>query len=668
MMLGLTVTACINDFETDGITTPEPIAKDGEMAVNIHLSIPTISPATRSMVPGAERMVSDMKMICFDANGYYLGVREATVVSTYKDDASNNFVTSPDKGTIVGTVPAATCRVHFIANRAGLDLSNVAIGTAENIVMRSEAMSTLYNETDEISYWGFHREENVALMQQWLAGEKEGDNTVYLLRDRAQVRIRDVSDGEQINLDKIHKVEWTISHGRDRGYLAPYNPADVRHPFDNYYKVESEIMIANSVISEYAASGRYDATETDIAQNGSLIVGGDNTLKPIFLFEDLNDDPNLREVDADVVKLILKVQYLYDENGDKLYDDNGEHIPGKAEGKIRYHTVLLMNQEYEMFHVTRNHTYTLTITGLPRSLGANSFAEALVNTNYSNNQLTNIEEEATDVTDGTHSLSIQTVSGTSVVYQQAETVDIPFRYLTNSAGDPNVQFSAVWKTNEEVAETNIPVVYDSSTGEGVIKVTLKDVGETLKYGKLLFTDKTFGLQRYVNVYTISEYKFRNTPTLVSAGTRQVGTATRNVYKLTLQLPSGTNRYPKGLYPITVKFATQTLNAFSDTSATAAHGSYGVTMETTAVDGIENGTASDNNYPWNYQARDWGYWYSYIVLTQEDMTTDSDGNDEITLYFDDIRTIAHPNSTFNSIGLYYQIDYFGGMKSAFLNVN
>lgn len=666
MMLGLTVTACINDFETDGITTPEPIAKDGEMAVNIHLSIPTISPATRSMVPGAERMVSDMKMICFDANGYYLGVREATVVSTYKDDASHNFVTSPDKGTIEGTVPAATCRVHFIANRARLDLSNVAIGTAENIVMRSEAMSTFYNETDEISYWGFHREENVALMQQWLAGEKEGDNTVYLLRDRAQVRIRDVSDGEQINLDRIHKVEWTISHGRDRGYLAPYNPADVRHPFDGYYQVKDGKMIANSVISEYASSGRYDATEADMEKNGSLVVGGDNTLQPIFLFEDLNDDPNLREVDADVVKLILKVQYLYDENGDKLYDDNGEHIPGKEEGKIRYHTVLLMNQEYEMFHVTRNHTYTLTITGLPRSLGADSFAEALVNTNYSNNQLTNIEEEATDVTDGTHSLSIQTVSGTSVVYQQAGTVDIPFRYLTNSAGDSNVQFSAVWKTNEEVAETNIPVVYDSSTGEGVIKVTLKDVGETLKYGKLLFTDKTFGLQRYVNVYTISEYKFKNTPKLESAGTRTVGNVTRNVYKLTLELPTGTNRYPKGLYPITVKFATQTLNAFSDNSSTSAHGSYGVTMETTAVDGIESGAASGNNYPWNYQARDWGYWYSYIVLTQDDMTKDASGNDVITLYFDDIRTIAHPNSTFNSIGLYYQIDYFGGMKSASLS--
>ena len=215
--------------------------------------------------------------------------------------------------------------------------------------------------------------------------------------------------------------------------------------------------------------------------------------------------------------------------------------------------------------------------------------------------------------------------------------------------------------------------YNSTTGEGVIQVTLKDVGETLKYGKLLFTDKTFGLQRYVNVYTISEYKFRETPVLENTGQKRTVTVdnvttVRDVYKLTLKLPSGTNRYPKGLYPITVKFATQTLNAFSDNSATAAHGSFSVTNATTAEDGIESGAASGNNYPWNYQARDWGYWYKYIVLTQEVMTTGADGNDEITLYFDDIRGIAHPNSNFTNIGLYYQIDYFGGIKSAFFPAN
>ena len=188
---------------------------------------------------------------------------------------------------------------------------------------------------------------------------------------------------------------------------------------------------------------------------------------------------------------------------------------------------------------------------------------------------------------------------------------------------------------------------------------------------MLLTDKAYGLQRYVNVYTISQYSFRENPTLTRVGTRTVsvnGTnKTRPVYKLTLKFPTGSNRYPKGLYPITVKFTTQTLSAFSAVSATATtEGLCGLTMSSTAVTGVDNGAPSGNNYPWNYQARDWGYWYSYIVLTQDDMKQGADGNDEINLYFDDICSEAHPNSNFSSVGLYYEIEYFGGVKSVSAN--
>ncbi|MBO7140203.1 MAG: hypothetical protein J6W19_06515 [Prevotella sp.] len=653
------VTACSEDSLPSIIDDAQ--VPEGEMRVNLLLSVPAADNVTRSMLPGDEKKVTTLKMVCFDANGYYLGEREAQVAQTSTD---------PDHGTVKGNVPGATCRIHFIANRPHLDLSSVPIGTSENNLMQWEVMTTTYNEADAeyVTYWGYHKESNEEDMKVYLKGQGT-EHIVYLLRDRAQVRIVDVSDEDQMNIDRIYSVEWTISNGRDRGYLAPYNSANVRDPFDGYYSTTTEggntVVTGNSVITEYPSSGRYTATESDIAQNGKIIVGGENTLKPIYLFEDYNEGANLQTADAPVVKLILKVTYMY--------DDNGNAYAAGATRKVKYHTALLMNQEFEMFHVTRNHTYSLTIKGLPRSLGKDTFAEALTNTNYTNNQLFTINEEATDVTDGTHSLSIKTTTGTSVVYTESETVTIPFTYMTNGAGDPNLtsaNFSAVWKKNEDVAETSLPITYNPSTGEGTITLTLKEVGTSLKEGKLLLTDKAYGLQRYVNVYTISQFSFRD-KTLTRVGTRTVNGKTRPVYQLTLKFPAGSNRFPKGLYPITIKFATQTLNAFSDENATTTtEGLCGLTMSSTAVDDVDNGatTGNGNNlrYPWNYQARDWGYWYSYIVLTQDDMKQGADGGDEINLYFDDICGEAHPNSTFSSVGLYYEIEYFGGIKSIYAN--
>ena len=432
------VIACSEDSLPDFIDDVQ--GPEGEMRVNLLLSVPAADNATRSMLPGNEKKVTTLKMVCFDANGYYLGEREAQVEQTSTD---------PDHGTVKGTVPGATCRIHFIANRPHLDLSSVPIGTSENNLMQWEVMTTSYNETDAeyVTYWGYHKEDNEEAMKVYLKGEGT-EHIVYLLRDRAQVRIVDVSDEDQMNIDQIYSVEWTISNGRDRGYLAPYNPVNVRDPFDGYYSNVGGSITGNSVITEYTSSGRYTATEGDMAQNGMFIVGGENTLKPIYLFEDYNEVANLQTADAPVVKLILKVTYLY--------DDNGNAYAAGATRRVKYHTVLLMNQEFEMFHVTRNHTYSLTIKGLPRSLGKDTFDEALTNTNYTNNQLFTINEEATDVTDGTHSLSIKTTTGTSVVYTESGTVTIPFTYMTDGHGDPNLaasNFSAVWKKNEDVAET-----------------------------------------------------------------------------------------------------------------------------------------------------------------------------------------------------------------------
>ena len=184
LALIFSATACSEDNLPDLIDDVQ--VPEDEMRVNLLLSVPVMENATRSMLPGDEKKVTTLKMVCFDANGYYLGEREATVVQTSTD---------PDHGTVTGTVPGATCRVHFIANRPHLDLSSVPIGTSENNLMQSEVMTTLYNETDAeyISYWGYHKEENEELMKTYLEGHGT-EKIVYLLRDRARVRIANISD------------------------------------------------------------------------------------------------------------------------------------------------------------------------------------------------------------------------------------------------------------------------------------------------------------------------------------------------------------------------------------------------------------------------------------------------------------------------------------------
>ena len=126
----------------------------GDMPVNITFSFADKA-RTRSMVSGTENAVHIMQMVCFDANGLYLGIRNAEV-------KSNGPGTNPpmyDTGVIKGSVPQGTARIHFIANRnLTIPLSH-NVGTAEETVMQSVELSTAYNdktvgEGQEICYWG----------------------------------------------------------------------------------------------------------------------------------------------------------------------------------------------------------------------------------------------------------------------------------------------------------------------------------------------------------------------------------------------------------------------------------------------------------------------------------------------------------------------------------
>ena len=102
------LSACTEDaLETVGPKLPA----NGDMSVNLTFAMPDAEAQTRSKVSGTENRVHTMQMVCFDANGLYLGIRKAEI-SPYDE---NNPDRKPDAGTIKGTVPQGTSRIHFIA-------------------------------------------------------------------------------------------------------------------------------------------------------------------------------------------------------------------------------------------------------------------------------------------------------------------------------------------------------------------------------------------------------------------------------------------------------------------------------------------------------------------------------------------------------------------------
>jgi hypothetical protein len=330
--------------------------------------------------------------------------------------------------------------------------------------------------------------------------------------------------------------------------------------------------------------------------------------------------------------------------------------------------------------------------------------------------MVNVSEEATDVTDGANTLQIMTTSGTSVVFQEPLAggfVKIPFKYYAIDSNptsstynqpkydqnlDPSVRkndpqrktiplFIAQWTVNHGLASQAAADMYwvynpGSSTGkvydkdgndvtssnsdleayEGYIYLKLNAITSSLRDGKLWFRDLENGLQRYVNVYSISHYTLREVSAENTDGTVfEKLSQTHNgnaVYHLKLAMPNDPDDYPEGLYPIEISFATKTLNAFSDLSATQNHGTFGVKIENTD-DLTQQGTNT-----WRSDAKSWDYWYTYSILTKNDFDALNEqygqNKNEINLYFEDVRGKRGTQPV--DVGLYMTIKYFGGIKS------
>jgi len=574
---------------------------DGEMLVNLGFTGPE-DIGTRSYVSGTEEAIRSIAMLCFDGEGKFITERDATVTPSTTDPNT--------KGTLTGTVPANTCRIHFVANFSGLDLSSFGMGTLERTMMKSEALSS--GISDNVRFWGYRTESSASAMKTWLSG----GNTVMLLRDRAKVvLVKNLNS----DADEITELSWTIGNGLNRGYVAPTS-ASGNNPYTNNYTTANRL-------TEYTASLRYGYSEMN---NDESIWVGDG--EPQFLFENANTT-------AAPVKIVIKAKYA----------DNTE----------KFHTVLLQSDAKVLYPVMRNQTFNLTVKNLPKSVGSSSLEDALNTTEYSNNPFAQVAREVDEVNDEGYTLKVEK---TNVLFNEDGNGVVYFTYTAHGEGDisdlDESNFDVTWEaksdddnTDDVVAEDGedlaVPTVsFNSTTGAGSITFPLATLTGDLKHNTLQIVALNSGLARYVDVYSVTSFSYATAPQLVdNHTTRTSGGETREVYKLTFTLPD----LPASQYPLRVKMYTSTLSPFSDNGPSATSGSFNVVVaDTKNIAPTEPAQSS----VWNYGFKSWGQYYEYVI----DQKPSSPEGNSYTIYLNDI--IANYSRTINSVGLYFHIDGFG----------
>jgi hypothetical protein len=612
LVLGLT--ACTEDaLETIGPKLPA----NGDMSVNITFAMPDVEAQTRSKVSGTENRVHTMQMVCFDANGLYLGIRNAEIF-----DAATTGV---DTGKMKGTVPQGTSRIHFIANRKLTVPLNAIVGTPETEVMASEELSTIWNDADhqEVCYWGYHKEANAAAMDAWLnPTSAAGTSKVYMVRDRAKIVLTYDPTGAQV---PVTKIEWLIHNGLERGYLAP---TEAFWGNDSYYEQSSVAgagYVSKAGMNPYPDGKRYslwisadenDDDNFDVAYQST----GTYESKPQFLFDDDNEA-------IDDLKAILKVTYT---------------VSGSP--KTVYHVLKLNDNDKVLYNVVRNNTYYINAKLLSPDVAYYETLEKAINGNEFVNADIEVDRSITDINDEDYTLQILLpTETTSIVFNTEDTYDLDFAFRTvedvtvSGSTDPD-DFEVKWEKSQTFC-TNPTLSYVPETKQFQIHTKVIDgqLSDQLQSEWIVVKHKESGLTRYIHVYVINQFKYLGNPTLKSAGNGE--------YVLNFKIPPTESEnpndpiYPVGLYPIDVKFTTNTLNAYGTTQGTTDYGLFGVAVEGTSKltnsTNFETGyntpvssTAASNRTHWYYQQENnwWDFWFTYSIKSYEQTN-----NGEVNIY-------------------------------------
>lgn len=464
---------------------------------------------------------------------------------------AGNFAATDETGhySFEVDVPGSTDIIHFLSN-VYLDDFNDRDNFGRN---ETTVIPSFVSASGRMCYWG---RSNLATLQ-------SGGN-VELYRNQAQVRWNTtLPEGMRI-------YGYGICNRRAWGTLAPFNTeAEQDSPFD--------FTLANPYVTEPAEEYQILASDPTEATVQGDVSEGD----PHYIFE----NPNT--LDAPVFA-VMKIG-----------------INGQNESNAKYYKIMFVDDEKNQLEIYRNYEYVISITGLPTSMGYDTFEEAK-NGVAANNAWVSVDPEIPELTDGINTVRIE--NGTTQVFNEGGNQVIAFTYDGN-ADDISVEWL---EDGRNVSNTNPTITLDGN-GSYSINLNLNEPTDDPQMGTLLLHTGVF--TRQIKVYLVNPFSFQ--PVWVSTGVPMVKWEQMS---MTFVIP---DNYPAELFPIECKIATNKMNA---------NDGLGEQLPIIIEDcnfhiADENGNGNDENV-----STTWGYKYVYTATQpgiQEVFFTlnTSDGKDQ-----------------------------------------
>lgn len=529
------LTACTDSMVDNGVPSKN---ETGTYQAHFTISVPNYSKVESRVANFATEGIAsadDMKLLCFDKDGYFLGLaRNLTIGSVatneIKDDGGS------DKKNISATIPTGTARIHIMANATAentvttgnqpIDFNKSAewIGRHENNLMTSFDNRNNNQQHDKMVYWGYVKKNTPEEMTEFLTKDVVANNVIHLLRNRAKIEVK----WEDTN---IQNIRYALGNVMQHGTVAPFNREQTKltFPETNMLTDAAAWKAECTYITPSLDPTRWPSEGETFSVGDDEMWPNTNNLPMQYTFEQEN---SLEKP----LKVIMEVTY--------------------KGGETKWFQVLLQNEGVQM-PIKRNHLYRINIKKLGKNLGYANCTQAYEGTPANNPWIT-VDDIIQEISDGTYTMNI--VNGTYQMLTQesanSEQV-IDFEYK-GEATQTAANFDVSWTENKDFTKLDdngklpVPTVqYNAATGKGTITYKIGDIsaGEC-KTATIKLVDKKHGLTRNIHLYSISnvDFKFEFAKTM--------GKGKDSEAKLNFTIPS---YYPKELLPIEIEIASNDVN-------------------------------------------------------------------------------------------------------------
>lgn len=531
------LTACSDSMVDNGVPSKN---ETGTYQAHFTISVPNYSKVESRVANFATEGiagVADMQLLCFDKDGYFLGLAknlniQSVATNEIKPDGGS------DKKNISATIPTGTARIHIMANATAkntvttgnqsIDFNKSAewIGRHENNLMTSFDNKNNNQQHDKMVYWGYVKKNTPEEMTEFLTKKVVENNVIHLLRNRAKIEVK-----WDDNTSEIENIRYALGNVMQHGTVAPFNrdKEKLTFPETNMLTDAAAWKAECTYITPSLDPTRWPSEGETFSVKDEEMWSNSSSLPMQYTFEQEN---SLEKP----LKVIMEVTY--------------------KGGETKWFQVLLQNNEGVQIPVKRNHLYRINIKKLGKNLGYSS-AELAYNGTPANNPWITVDDIIQEISDGNYTMNI--VNGTYQMLTQEsanseQTIDFEYKGDDfQTAADFNVS----WTENKDFTKLEggkLPeptVQYDATTDKGTIKYKIGDIsaGEC-KTATIMLVDKKHGLTRNIHLYSISNVDFKF-PTEITMGKEVTSEA-----QLTFTIPS---YYPKELLPIEIEIASNDVN-------------------------------------------------------------------------------------------------------------